>query len=71
MHVISLMRLGERVGSMDEETQHQVWTHYWDGSGDFALELPTGPNFARETHDYGVVWEYLIEGRLDVLERRH
>jgi hypothetical protein len=71
MNVVSLMRRATRVGSWDAEALDAIWRHYWSGAGDLRLELPSGPRFERETHNSGVVWEYLVEGRLDVLERRH
>jgi hypothetical protein len=71
MNVVSLMRFGTRVGSFDAEESEVVWRHYWSGKGELRLELPSGPMFESEIHDSGVVWEYLIEGRLELLDRRH
>jgi hypothetical protein len=71
MNLISLMRLGSRVASWDPPNLDRIWGHYWSGAGNLQLELPSGVSFARKTHDSGVVWEYLIEGRLDVLSQRH
>lgn len=65
MNVISLARRAARVSAGTQETQDLLWRHYWRGGENLALELPAGPMFAREAHESGLTWEYLIEGRLD------
>lgn len=71
MNIVSLMRLGTRVGTWDPETLDATWRHYWNGGGELTAELPSGPDFKQVRHQWDVVWEFLIEGRLEVLKRRH
>lgn len=67
MEVISLMRRAERQGSWDQEEQEKIWHHYWSGAGSLDLEIPTdGVN--KEKVSSGVIWEYLIEGRVELIE---
>jgi hypothetical protein len=70
MNIVSLVRLGTRVGTWDPETIDAIWRHYWNGGGELTFELPSGPGFKRVRHESGVVWEFLIEGRLEMLKRR-
>lgn len=71
MNIVSLMRLGTRVGTWEAATLDAIWRHYWNGGGELEIELPSGPDFEYVKHDSGVCWEFLIEGGLQVLERRH
>lgn len=66
MEVVSLMRHATRVAGLAQQTISDVWRHYWSGGGAFQMELP-GANFQRESIDSGEIWEYLIEGRLDLV----
>lgn len=67
MEVVSLMRYAFVVSSLDEETTKYVWRHYWSGAGSLPMELP-GADFKREMYHSGEIWEYLIEGRLDIVK---
>lgn len=67
MEIISLMRTVERQASWGHEEQVKIWHHYWMGGANIDLELPTdGGDFERISS--GVIWEYLIEGRVELIE---
>jgi hypothetical protein len=63
MEIVSLARSADRISSLDEITQKQIWSSYWKGFGDLQMELPTF-NDERQIFNSGVLWEYLIEGIL-------
>ena len=42
----------------------RVWRGYWGGAGSVTINVPGNPPTQRESVASGVVWEYLIEGRL-------
>jgi hypothetical protein len=71
MNIVSLMRYAIRIASLDAQTLDHVWSQYWSGGAEIQLELRSQPMLQRKVHDSGVTWEYLIEGRLDLLKRRH
>jgi len=65
MEVISLFRYAERNGSWTPDEQEKIWQHYWSGRGNLELDLTTdGKN--RKIESSGVIWEYLIEGRVEL-----
>lgn len=67
MEIVSLMRDAERRGSWPNEEQVKIWHHYWMGDGNLDLEVPAdGKNFEKVSS--GVIWEYLIEGRVELVE---
>jgi hypothetical protein len=47
----------------------RLWSGYWTGFGDIALELPTSPGFQREVFHSGTIWEYLIEGVAECVDK--
>lgn len=59
MEHLSLARHAYRVSLLEDI--ENIWTHYWKGGGDMAMELP-GRQFKRERYESGVIWEFLIEG---------
>ncbi len=63
MEIVSLARHAERVSSLDELTQQQIWNSYWTGLDGIKVELPTF-NDQKDIFDSGLMWEYLIEGIL-------
>jgi len=69
MEIISLMRAVQPRASWGEEDRRSVWRHYWSGGGSIKVEVPVmkdgSPN--RQWFDSGEIWEYLIEGRLDLV----
>lgn len=66
MEIVSLERTANRISMTSQETQNSIWSSYWDGSGNIKLELPTVQG--RKEYSSGVIWEYLIEGRLELIE---
>lgn len=68
MEIISLMRSAYPTGMWSGEDIESIWTHYWSGEGNLEIEVPTmqpPPNTHRRISS-GEVWEYLIEGRLQL-----
>jgi len=65
MEVISLFRTLEPVASWTEEEQVQIWEHYWSAKDNIVLEYPELRG-QRTSMPSGVIWEYLIEGRLEL-----
>ncbi len=69
MQVISQMWKIGNAASFSPETNEQIWTHYWSGGGELPLEVPnlkTGKG--SEVINYGVIWEYLIDGQLEPID---
>jgi hypothetical protein len=65
MEVVSLMRTVFRLGSWQVEDSNHIWSHYWQGKDNLQVSTPEIEGFGgRRTWDSGVVWEWLIEGRL-------
>lgn len=65
METVSLARYAEDISSLDEQTQFQIWNHYWNGGGNLPMELPSLNN-ERRIVESGILWEYLIEGILKI-----
>ncbi|MEH2302380.1 hypothetical protein [Nostoc sp.] len=68
MEIISLMRSVYPTGMWSGEDIERIWTHYWSGGGNLEIEIPTmqsPPNTHKRIHS-GEVWEYLVEGRLQL-----
>ncbi len=66
MEIVSLMRYAERCSMSDPQTLNNIWGHYWNGGGNMELELPTVDG--REVFKTGVIWEYLVEGKLVLID---
>lgn len=66
MEIVSLERYANRVSMLDQDTQNIIWQSYWTGYGDFPMELPTVNG--RQVFHSGIIWEYLVEGRLTLIE---
>jgi len=64
MEVVSLMRDLEPIATWPPEEQEIIWQHYWSGQGDLTLEAHG------TVHHSDVMWEYLIEGRVALVENR-
>jgi hypothetical protein len=65
MEVVSLARTAYRTASFSAEEIHKIWSHYWRGGGDMTLEFMVGDKHRQ--FESGVIWEYLIEGRVTKL----
>ena len=67
MEIVSLARYASAISSSDEQTQELIWTSYWNGDGDIALELPGVPLGQRQVRHSGELWEFLIEGAIELV----
>lgn len=69
MEIVSLMRTAYRLASWSREQRDATWRHYWSGGGEYSIEVPVLQHGAvvRRQLSSGVIWEYLIEGRLDLV----
>ena len=68
MEIVSLMRSAYPRGMWSEKEIDKVWTHYWSGGGNIDIEKATmqpPPNVHRRVSS-GEMWEYLIEGQLQL-----
>ncbi|MBD2247243.1 hypothetical protein [Nostoc sp. FACHB-888] len=68
MEIVSLMRFAYRKKTWSSEDIERIWRHYWAGEGNLEIEVPTmqPPPNNYERRSSGEVWEYLIEGRLEL-----
>ena len=67
MEIVSLMRTAYIRGFFDDETKDDIWKNYWNGTGDIDLELPDVES-ERKIYHSGKIFEYLIEGKLLLIE---
>lgn len=65
MEIISLCRYLNNRMTLDSEIQNTIWNHYWSGKGDIKIQVDEG-----EIVNSGIIWEYLIEGRLTLIESK-
>jgi hypothetical protein len=70
MEIVSLMRSVYPKASWDREQRDAIWRHYWSGGGSLAAEIPAIRDDTpdRQSIASGEIWEYLIEGRLELLD---
>jgi len=61
MEIVTLAQKAYRISSISQSDLDNLWKHYWNGGGNFQMELPD-VNFSRTKHDSGEIFEYLIEG---------
>lgn len=66
MEIVFLERTANRISMTGQETQNKIWDSYWKGIGNIKLELPKVEG--RKEFNSGVIWEYLVEGRLELKE---
>ncbi|MEZ4780549.1 MAG: hypothetical protein R2816_02855 [Flavobacteriaceae bacterium] len=66
MEIISLERYANNISILDAKTQDRIWKSYWNGFGNIQIELPIING--RKKNDSGVIWEYLIEGILKIVD---
>lgn len=67
MEVISLIR-SEGFTSFSPQEQEKIWGHYWSGRSNLKLEVSKNSDTTEVCHS-GIIWEYLIEGRLESIEK--
>ena len=70
MEIISLMRFAYPIAMWSGEEIERIWTHYWSGGGNIEMEVPTmePPPNTHKRKSSGEIWEYLIEGKLQLQE---
>ena len=69
MQIISQMWDIGTGATFHPEMNEIIWSHYWGGGAELPLEVPnlkTGAGL--QTINYGVIWEYLIDGQLELVE---
>ena len=66
MEIVSLARYAYPRAMLDQVTIESLWRAYWSGSATFGLDLPSSDALSRQQVAAGVVWEWIIDGRLDV-----
>lgn len=67
MEIVSLAKLSYKISYSNAEDLDRYWRHYWSGGGAIQEELPS-QNYSRKTFDSGVIFEYLIEGSVKIIE---
>lgn len=67
MEIVSLMRTAYKRGFFDDKTKDDIWKNYWNGTGDINLEL-LDVESERKINPSGEIFEYLIEGKLVLIE---
>jgi hypothetical protein len=67
MEVVGLMQGCESSTMIVANEQEKIWKHYWSGAGDICIEVPNASE-SLETRHSGVIWEYLIEGRIELVD---
>jgi hypothetical protein len=66
MELVSWERAANRISSLDHNTEEQIWLAYWNGESNGSFELPT--IHGRKKFEVDTLWEYLIEGILELVE---
>lgn len=68
METVSILR--EIYGTTQSVGRYsQVWRSYWAGEGNLSIRLPKQiTHSGRRTVSTRVIWQYLIEGRLEVID---
>lgn len=66
MEHISLARHAYKVSMLQDIDR--LWEGYWQGFDNIILTLPTA-GFQRRSFESGVIWEYLIEGAVERIEK--
>ena len=70
MEIVSVMRTAYKRGFFDDKTKNDIWKNYWNGTEGIDLELPDVESERKKYHS-GVIFEYLIEGKLVLIESDH
>jgi hypothetical protein len=70
MEIVSLMRRFYHRVAWREQTIDEIWAHYWSGRGSLDVEIPVvaGGSIVHRKFSSGEIWEYLIEGRLNLVQ---
>lgn len=70
MEIVSLMRSVYPKASWSRDERDSIWRHYWTGGGAMDVEIPVVKEgaFTRQRITSGEIWEYLIEGQLQLVD---
>lgn len=70
MEIVSLMRGIQPLVAWNIEERQAIWRHYWSGGGAIRAEIPLMIDGSpkRQSFVSGELWEYLIEGRLELAD---
>lgn len=68
MELVSLARRAYRQSFLEEAEVAYLWEKYWTGGGNATLSVPA-PGFKRALLESGIIWEYLIEGVVQHIDR--
>ncbi len=66
MEVVSLARGAYKSASWDVSQIESIWRHYWSGQAELQLDIPARQG--REVTASGIIWEYLIEGQVRLID---
>lgn len=66
MEIVSLAITANQISMQDTRTLNDIGNSYWNAHESIELELPTVNG--RQNFESGTIWEYLIEGRLLLVE---
>ena len=66
MEIVSLLR-GINMMIFPTADQEQIYRNYWSGGGNIVIEVPIGMTPERRRISSGVLYEYLIEGILELI----
>lgn len=64
MEIVSLMRSIGWNASFSQEDIDSIFLNYWSGCDNLQLEVHGDDMHSRKTLESGLIWKYLIEGRL-------
>lgn len=68
MEIVSLARETYNRGSMLPDDVNEVWNAYWSGLGNIDIEVPALNLRDRDVLRSGVIFEYLIEGMVELID---
>lgn len=68
MEIVSLAREAYNRGSILPNDVNEVWNAYWSGLGNIAIEVPALNLRDRVVLHSGVIYEYLIEGMVELID---
>lgn len=67
MEIVSLARGLYNCAMFSKDEINNLWRAYWEGDGNFSCEIPDLNSKDKKRLDSGVTYEYLIEGRVEII----
>lgn len=67
MEIVSLARHSYKNLDINKDLIHEIWKNYWSGNHDTRIEEYSETE-CKVLAESGVIWEYLIEGFIDLVE---